>query len=274
MKNFNIYEKADCIVSEFLRIFETLVFKKNYSSLRKYLSPNSFFKGIHTNDVVHILCNGPSINTLKLSEIRSSIVISMNRSFNFLQRTGIKPKYHIVIDEKLYNGDWSIDILQRVYDINPDVIFLLNAKWALSDSFLKLVDKYNVMWIYSRPISICFPQQNTIDLTTIFDSYMVAEQALAFSLYCEFKDIFIHGYEGTGIAKLLLQRPTHFDGLDPDKRNLDTLNLSRCLYFSSKHLRYFEFIRDFYSSFSSNIYNVTPDSLFTGFRSTNNIFYD
>lgn len=182
----------------------------------KYLLKNKELKNIYYNKRCFVLGNGPSLNNQKIELLKDEIVFMVNRSFLDERYKIIKPKYHVIVDNKLATGEWPITYLDDISDLNPDVTFLLNSKWYDLELFKTYKNKYNIYWIDQSLQFTSFNLNRKIDLTKKTYGKNVVEQGIVVASYMGIDKIYITGVDGDGFVNLLLNQPSHSYGSNED----------------------------------------------------------
>ena len=80
-------------------------------------------------DVVIVL-NGPSVKEQPLARLKGKDLIFVNQGFRLQIYKELQPKYHVFIDSKMIHGVWDIKWLDEIYNMNPNVTFVMPASWA------------------------------------------------------------------------------------------------------------------------------------------------
>lgn len=191
--------------------YEKLLFGRH-----KQLSKNIELKNIYIGQRCFVLGNGPSLNNQNIELLQDEVVFMVNRSFLDPRYRVIKPNYHVIIDDKLSTGEWPITYLDDIAEQNPEVVFLLNSKWFNLEIFSEYKKKYKIYWIDQRLKLTPLSANKKINLTKINYGGFVVEQGIISASYMGFKDIFITGVDGDGIANLLLNQDSHSYGVNDD----------------------------------------------------------
>ena len=137
----------------------------------------------------------------------------LNRAFLHQDYEFIKPKYHIFIDPKLATGEWDITFLDEVYKKNPNVTFLLNAKWYYLEKFQPYINdkKFKIYWVDMNLFPTPFHKNRKIDLTKITYGLGAPGVALITMIYMGMKNIYCW-HDGNGLCYELLNLESHFYG--------------------------------------------------------------
>ena len=240
-KSFNLdpYIIAETIVTELYNLYEVIEFYLyKFFGKYKFLKKNRNLKNIFANKRIFLIGNSPAINNFDLTVLSDEIVIMLNRSFKHPDYVNIKPKYHIIVDSKLYTGEWPLSYLDEIFNKNPNVKLILNANWYHSEKFEKFKKNKNIFWIKTKPVSFLYDNFKN-NLSSIFSSGGVAEQGLSLALYLGFKKIYMLGVEHNGVIYMLNDKDSHFNGRDSDYNNYKLLDWSLAMNKNSRALRNF-----------------------------------
>lgn len=263
----NVYEWLDALALESLNFKEEFFYLVNRCLGRyKFLEVNTELKGRHDGQRCFIVGNGPSLASHDLSRLSAETVFMVNRAFLFPSYSVIQPKYHVIVDPKLATGQWPVDYLDQIIEANPKVTFLLNADWFYLPKFSRFKDRVPIYWLKTKRLSPRFIPGDKIDLTKMTYSYFVVEQCITASIYMGFSPIYLLGYEGDGIAHLLLDDDSHFHGRDPDYANATPFDLSRAMYFNSRFIRVLYILAAYAAKHEVDLCNLTPRGVITMMR--------
>lgn len=192
------------------------LYQKTLCKKHKQLLKNKELKDIYQNKRCFVLGNGPSLNNQKIELLKDEIVFMVNRSFLDKRYQIIKPKYHVIVDNKLATGEWPITYLDDIININPEVTFLLNSKWYDLELFKEYKNKYKIYWIDQSLQFTSFNLNKNIDLTKKTYGKNVVEQGIVTASYMGIDNIYISGVDGDGFINLLLDQPSHSYGSNED----------------------------------------------------------
>ena len=235
---YNPHEIAEAIMSDLMTFYEIVEFNID-KLLGKYncLKKNKILKGQKINQRIIILGNSPSLKEYDLKKLKNENVIMVNRSFRHEDYKIIKPEYHVFVDPKLANGVWPLEYLDEIYEKNPNVKLLLNAKLYNLNHFAKYKNNPNVFWIKDRLISLLFDTFET-DLTKNFTNVgNVVGAGLGLAIHLGAKKIYFMGMELNGVIKLLADQDSHFEGKDKDYDNHNSFKWSRDLSSNARGIK-------------------------------------
>lgn len=207
-----------------VNLFRVLNFYKNFVTKKEggFLKTNISYKSINSSARCFVLGNGPSLKAQKIASLKNEVVFMVNRSFLDKRYKDIKPKYHVFMDSKLSTGQWPLEFLDQIKSINPNVTFILNAKWYHLDLFREVKKKFNLIWVDFSLTHTRFNFLNKVDLTRPSYGKNVVENAILVAAYMGYKKIYVSGIDGDGFASLLLERDSHSYG----KNTEDTYKFS------------------------------------------------
>lgn len=263
MKKFKFWDFKDRIDDyffEFANILQkTLFFLKSLNGRFYFMKRNTELKNIFKDKKGFLVANGPSIKNQDLKHLKNKITFFLNRGFLHQDYEIIKPKFHIFIDPKLATGEWDITFLDKVINKNPEVTFLLNAKWYHLEKFQPYIKdkKFKIYWVNMNLFTTPFHKKRKIDLTKITYGFGAPGAAIISMIYMGMKNIYFVGYDANGLCHELLNSESHFYGTNPENHKKSIADYSKDLYMMSigfKNLRYFN---DYTKQIGVNIFNCT-----------------
>ena len=220
------------------------------------LMNNEKLKNIHSGKRLIVVGNGPSINEQDLRLLKGEITFFVNRGFLHPHYEAIQPTYHIIIDPKMATGEWPLDFLDEAAEKNPGVTFLLNGAWYQLPQFQSYKEKYNIYWLYQALFFTPNIRRN-IDLTRIGVGGAVVEQGILASIYMGAKDIYIIGVDYNGFAYDLLQKSSHFYGVNSENLTKGYRDIYKDLDMISTSFRQFELIAKYCHKKGVSLVNMT-----------------
>ena len=217
---------------------------------------NRELKGKHVGKRCFVVGNGPSIRTQNLKLLKGEITFFVNRAFLHPDYEYIQPTYHIFVDPKLQTGEWPIDFLDQVAEKNPNVTFLLSAKFCNDPKFQIYKEKYNIYWIETSMILTRF-FRGEFDLSTISVGGAVVESGIIASIYMGMKQVYFMGVDGNGLCYNLIGKESHYYGSNPEDLTKDVLTISKDLYFMSMSLRKWVYLANYCIKKNVELVNLT-----------------
>ena len=208
----------------FLKFFSS----KNY---RLTLNNNKQYRKQFIEQTWYILGNAPSTTMSDLKKLKKKNVICMNRAHLIKEYSLILPKFHILVDDKLYRGQWGTNILNEIIKINPKVIFILNIKWYndkyFIENILNLIDPNQIIWIDTRKfinrLNFKFVKNNITKPTYGGGAFGAC---LAFIDFCGFKELYIHGVDANGLCyELIDNKKSHIYGHNEENSHKSILDV-------------------------------------------------
>ena len=217
--NFMI-KKDDYICSFINRIigfYDSLLFSR-----RKLLLDSKKRHSCSEKKRLFIVLNGPSINEQDLSLLKNEVCMFVNRGFMHPLYSIIKPQYHVFVDRKMLTGEWRLEWMDEIVDMNPNVIFIMPVSWAKKKAFKPYIDKgYNFYWIPFNTPASCLG---------------VSGYCFDFAFEQKIKEIFFIGFDATGLANEVLKTTSHFYGVNEENNLKTTKNYIQDFYMFSRHL--------------------------------------
>lgn len=124
----------------------------------------------------------------------------------------------VVVDNKLADGGWSLDMLHEAQAINGEVTFALGALLLQSEEVRAFAESERCMIVgnyltatrYARP-------SRPFTAGGINYGGAVTEQGMALALALGAKEIDVYGFDGNNVVLGLAGQDTHFYGNDPEK---------------------------------------------------------
>ena len=228
--------------------------RKNYG-----LQKNIELKDKHFGQRSFVVGNGPSIKTQNLKLLKDEITFFVNRGFLHPDYEYIQPTYHIIIDQKLQTGEWSLTFIDQIVEKNPNVTLLLNAQW-FNDAKFQPYKKFNIYWLDLRLFLTRFFNGH-VDLSSIGVGGAVAEMGIWSAIYMGIKEIYFLGVDGNGLCYDLLGKDSHYYGANPEDLTDDVLTMSKALYFMSMSLTKWVYLANYCEKRGIKLINLTAGGL-------------
>jgi hypothetical protein len=258
----------DNTMIELISIFKKIFFYFYYFFSNKYnfLKKNKELKDACNDKKIFIIGLGPSLNNYDLKKISGEVIIMVNRSFKHNDYEQLKPKYHLFMDDKMAMGIWPLTYIDEIFKKNPNCKILLNANWYYLDKFSSLRNNDQIYWVKSNYISLFFDNFSS-DLTKIISTGGgVVEEAISLSVYLGSKDINILGVDGNGIALLMCDLDSHFDGTDPDYKKHNSLLFAHDMILSSRGMRAWHRIAKALKKRNIKIFNRSKEGILDAYE--------
>ena len=80
-----------------------------------------------------IIGNGPSALSIDPSQFNECDVLMVNLSYQSDFYASIKPRFHMLIDPKVVNGIWGLEVFDEIKELNPEVTFVIPRRWVRDD---------------------------------------------------------------------------------------------------------------------------------------------
>lgn len=186
----------------------------------KVLSNVTPLKNCASTAKATIILSGPSINKQDLRPLKDELLFFVNRGYKHPDYAYLAPQYHVIVDYKLSTGEWPISMLDDILDKNPDVTFILNAKWYHLEQFQPYKQKCKIYWISSELFFTKYFKRQ-IDLQKPMPGVAVFGACLNTLIYMGVQDIQFMGFDGNGLCYELIGASSHFYGVNDDK-NVET----------------------------------------------------
>jgi hypothetical protein len=241
-----------------------LAYKANFfikNGKKKYgLQRNLELKDKHIGQRCFVVGNGPSLNVQNLKLLKDEVAFFVNRAFLHPDYEYIQPTYHIIVDPKLQTGEWSITFLDQIAEKNPNVVFLLSAKWYNDPKFQPYKKKFNIYWLDLRLIWTRF-FNGKINLSNINVCGAVVEVGIVSAIYMGMKEIYFLGVDGNGLCYNLIGQDSHSYGSNPEDLTKDMLTISKDLYFMSMSARKWVYIANYCEKIGIKLVNLTAGGI-------------
>lgn len=229
------------------------------------LRQNVELKGVHEGEEAWIIMNGPSINKQDLTRLKGKVLFFVNRAFKHKDYAYLQPKYHLFIDPKMATGEWPLSYLDEILEVNPEVTFLLNYRWAKLQKFKEYEEKAKIYWIntelYFNP-----SYKRKIDLTRAVPGGAVFGACLVSAMYMGFQPIYFTGFDGNGLAYELIKKDSHFYGTNEENNLKTTRDYVKDLYMMSRSLRTLWTTSEYCQRHGVEVYNLTEGGLIDMFQ--------
>lgn len=234
MNYWQTYRLIKDVFFIFSNLLIDFVYLLKFFSRKKYrliLNNNKQYRKQFIEQTWYILGNAPSTTVSDLKKLKNKNVICMNRAHLIKEYSLILPKFHILVDDKLYRGQWGTNMLNEIIKINPKVIFILNIKWYNNEYFIKnilnLIDPNQIIWIDTRKfinrLNFKFVKN---DITKPTYGGGAFGSCLAFIDFCGFKELYIHGVDANGLCyELIDNKKSHIYGHNEENSNKSILDV-------------------------------------------------
>ena len=195
----------------------------------------------------------------------------MNRGYLIDEYKLLQPKYHIIIDDKFYKGEWGTDIIDKILELNPNVTFIFNVKWAFNKKFINEIIKnkeLKIVWIDNRLFLNKYNfKKFKINLTTPTFGGAVFGAALSFLAYTNPNSILFVGVEANGLCYELIDNfETHAYGSNPDNNKKKFQNYIEDLDQMSITLNQYRFWYEYFKRKNIDVYNCTGAGILKIFK--------
>ena len=254
------FEKSENLIEFLNNSISELKFLNSKYLLGKYkcLKKNIDLLNLNKGQDCFVLGNAPSLDQNDISKLRNYKTFMVNRAVDHPKYDLVNPNYHVIIDPKLVDGTWSLSLIDKIIEKSPNTKLFLNADWYENKKILSYKNKIEIYWLKHKTINLFNYKKKTIDLTTIYPSYMVVEQCITIALFMGFKNIYCFGYEGDGIKNLLNNENMHFDGKDLDYLNSSPYDISRAMSANARFIRTIYLFKELCENHNANLFNLTP----------------
>ena len=190
-----------------------LIFVKPRSNyIKRKVQRNRLLMNTNLDTKCFVLGNGPTLKNQDIVALKSSVVFAVNRLFLDPRYKLLKPKYHVFIDNKLATGEWELGILDQVFNVNPEVTFILNANWLLDPKFQTLDKKFRIIWVNMTLKLSRYASARRLDISRLALGSNVVENAIICAQYLGYKTIYVTGIDGDGFIDILNEQNSHAYG--------------------------------------------------------------
>ena len=264
MKGFNFW---DFKISSDDYIYELAnkIYKLKQRKLLPILKRNKVLRNVNENKTACIVLSGPSLKTQNIRKLKGKILFFVNRGYKHEDYEYLKPKYHVIVDGKLKTGEWSLEMIDEIFKLNPNVTLVLNAKWYSLERFKNYRENQNIYWIDTDLIFTRF-FSGDLDLTKSNPGKAVFGACFSVAIYTGIKDISFMGLDGNGLAHEILNSTSHFYGVNEDNNAKTCKDYIKDLYMMSTGLKSFYAIADYCRSKEIRLVNMTNGGLLDMFE--------
>lgn len=183
-------------------------------------------------DNVTIVANGPSSSDF--TERAGAQLIFVNFGYKHNAFIDARNPILVIVDKKLANGSWSLQMLIDAYEINPTVQFALGGHLLKSKEIRKFATLYSCCFIfYDLNFTRFSKAKKRCGLGDIALGGGATESAIMLAASLEAKKIDVFGFDGNNVVLGLAGLDTHFYGVDPLKDWRDPRFVARELRFLS-----------------------------------------
>ena len=233
--------------------------------LKSILKRNNELRDTNTNERAFIILNGPSLKQQDIKRLKGELLFFVNRGYKHPDYAILKPKYHVIVDGKLKTGEWSMSMVDKIFEINPSVTLILNAKWYKLKQFEHLLQKPNIYWIDTDLIFTRFFSGN-LDLTKSIPGRAVFGACFATAVFSGVKEVCFLGLDGNGLAHEILNSSSHFYGINEDNNTKTGKDYIKDLYMMSHGLRSYYAIANYSKKKGIKVVNMTKGGLLDMFE--------
>lgn len=254
-------------IFELVNVLQIIIFKiNNLFGKNDHVKKNSNLKNIKKGERFFIVGNGPSVNKQNILSLTDENAIFVNMGFKHQDYMKILPKYHVIVDPKLSNGEWDINILDHIVNINPEVTLVLNGKWFYEQKFKPYIDnpKIKIIWIRVNLFFTRFYHYKKLDITSITYGMGVLGASVALANYLGAKEIILIGVESNAFCNEFESKESHFYGLNKDNINMGSESVYKSLFFNYLYLMGLHNLAK--KSKNISIVNCTPDGILKMFK--------
>lgn len=252
MDFWNLMVKKDDLICGFInKIFRI----KNLLDLNKQRLLRQMPKTLGNNSNLFIILNSPSIKNQDLSVLKGQDILFVNRGFMHPLYKELQPCYHVFVDPKMLNGEWSINWLDDIVSLVPNITFVMPVSWASNEIIRPFINKnYSFYWIKDDDKLTCLG---------------VGGSSIKFAIQRGYKNIFFTGFEATGIAYELISGASHFYGVNDENLNKTTKDYVMDLLMHSRHLHDLNVLADYCRNKQVSVVNMTVGGLLDMFPRKN-----
>jgi hypothetical protein len=254
-------------IFELVNILQIIAFKFNtLFGYNGHVKKNSNLKDEKKGERFFIVGNGPSVKEQNILNLTDENTIFVNMGFKHQDYMKVLPKYHVIVDPKLANGEWDIDILDHIVNLNPEVTLVLNSKWFYEEKFKPYINnpKINIIWIRINLFFTRFHHYNKLDITSITYGMGVLGASVALANYLGAKEIILIGVESNAFCNEFENKESHFYGLNKDNVNMGSEGVYKSLFFNYLYLMGLHNLAR--KSQNISIVNCTPAGILKMFR--------
>ncbi len=225
MNGWDIKEFFDEIVFEFYNLYNFIHSIKYLNKIRK-IDLNQ-----ERNEECDLILNGPSSIDYKITGADTYFV---NFGFNHESFSKVENPILIIVDTQLTKDKWDYSIIDQAININPSVRFIFNYKYLSSKKFRAYVKHIHCIgYINNSKIPTRFNWKKKLSISSFNFGVGVAEQSLSLLASLNYKKINVYGFDGNNVLLGLMNKETHFYGVDESKKWSDAKFTARELRFLS-----------------------------------------
>tara|TARA_R110001583_G_scaffold89099_1_gene230314 strand:- start:2324 stop:3178 length:855 start_codon:yes stop_codon:yes gene_type:complete len=226
-------------IFEMANVAQNIVFKiESLFGANKHISRNIQLKNSGLAKKIFIVGNGPSVKKQNISDLKYEEAIFVNMGFKHPHYITILPRYHVLVDPKLANGEWDIGILDEIVSLNPNVTLVLNGKWFNKEKFKPYIDNpaFKIIWVRVNLFVTRFHKNKNLNISTITYGMGVLGASLALANYLGSREIVLLGVESNAFCYEFERKESHFYGINKDNINMDSEGVYKSLFFNYLYL--------------------------------------
>lgn len=182
-----------------------------------------------------ILGNGPSVKELEFGKFANVPTFAVNFFYKHPEAHVINPDYYAIIDSKVANGIWPIEMIDDILNNFPNVKLFLSINFLKNSAVRKFIDNPRVYWIRPRLL----PHVNLRPILSLKGPLIgtnVVVSSIGIATAMGFTKIGIVGVDGDGLLREILDRPSHFYEGDKDHSLRSFESMVQSLELSAKSL--------------------------------------
>ncbi|MDC0444488.1 hypothetical protein OAM78_04060 [Alphaproteobacteria bacterium] len=200
-----------CIENSKNKLFACYLKLKFFKKARHFHCFN-LLKG---KSLAQVIANGPSAKNYKINS--SAQQIYMNFGFKHPTFAEAKDPVLCIVDEKLVNGGWPIEMIHEAYKINETVIFAFSIFFISSRHIRELTKNYDIFFTSNFLTATRWSSRPLFSINKPSYGGGATEQSLSLAVSLFYKHIDVYGYDGNNVILGLNATNTHFYGVDPSK---------------------------------------------------------
>ena len=225
MNGWDIKEFFDEVIFEFYNLYNFIHSIKYKNKIRR------IDLDLDMGGECSLILNGPSSADCKIND---SDVYFVNYGFKHKCFSKVEKPILIIVDTQLTKDKWDYSMMDEAIKINPSVRFIFNYKYLSSKKFKASVKDINCIgYINNSRIPTRFNWQKKLVMGSFNFGVGVAEQSLSLLASLNYKKIKVYGFDGNNVLLGLMNKDTHFYGVDESKKWYDSQFTARELRFLS-----------------------------------------
>ena len=228
---------------------------------------NERFIDVNGNlDNITIVANGPSSSDF--TERLGTQLIFVNFGYKHCAFINATNPLLVIVDKKLSNGSWSLQMLYDAYELNQTVQFAFGGHLLTSHDIREFANSHRCCFIFNDLNFTRFSKAKKYRVGDIAVGGGATESAIMLAASLGAQKIDVFGFDGNNVVLGLAGLDTHFYGSDPMKDWSEPKFVARELRFLSYFIDKNRYLSYYLASIGVELINHTETEYMKIFEQT------